>query len=1808
LDGSDDFMVLNDDIDVTKASIFIVANKTSKGSGYQTILTTENHLILGRDNNTNEWAAWYNEAYLSGVTLDETYRILSHRERAADDHEVFTDGGTQQTFSSGTFHSPKVGTLGSNNVNSSTDATQNFPGNIAEVLFYDRVVDDAERTIIENYLSSKYGIGLTAGDKYSHDGTYDTDVAGIGRATSSETHLSSNSSILEFSTGSFAADGDYVMVGHDGASKSSFGYESTEPVNGLSGNAERMAREWRADFTSISGTKTVTVSVSGGDLPSKQAGYEYLLFVDSGDAFNNSLETYTLKDGGGGSCEQGDATCSATVSLSDDDYLTIGAGKRVVNFTTTSGSALENTSASPNASVTAKLNLPYPASSGTSVDVAFTSTGDIASPAGIQESGGGNDNGDYEASGSDYSAESSPVTIAAGASTEDISLTLSDDGDIEQTEKFEVVADGASTTNAGVGADDRFVFSILDDDEPRDVQFADSDYTDNTDNDPNYSPTSTEGDGGTVRTEQFTVQLVQDGNGETAATGAPCTSVKFTVDGASTATVGTDLSDPTIDFRIKNESDPGGTCPAYQERLSATEGRVYFGDGASDATLKLEINEDDIDDASSEDIILNLDSPISSALATSKRQTTFAISDDDSAPAVQFAQSSSSGDESTSPTLTVNLSSQAGQEVTVNFGLDTETSTDPEETTATQGAGNDFTIDTSSPLSFPVGTTSQTISITVNDDDEAELAEDVVIDLSSPSGAALGTPDSHTYTIKDNDAAAIGSSGPGGVGGTDGAGDQKLKLWLRANDLSLSDGSDVSSWADASGQGNGASQSTASEQPTYRTNVLNGRAVVELDGSDDRMKLGDNFDTKETSIFVVANKTSTGSDYQTLLATERRLILGRGQGTNQWAAWYDGAYLSGITLNSTYRILSHRGRSATDHGLHTDGGNAKTFSNGAYISGKAGTLGSNNGGSESNTSQHYPGNVAEVTYYSASLNDTRRVLVENYLSAKYDIALDGGNKYAGDDGGSGNYDRGVFGIGRTSSNDFHIAAETDGLRFELNTGLDNDDYLLAGHRTSVNAVNASDISGVSGTLEGRFERAWYTDLTDGGTGLTVDVTFDLSNAGLEGPAGDAANYILVQRTADTNNDWSAVQNGADAVTGDEITFNGVSLTDGQEITLATTDAANSPLDANSLVVEGTAGTDGADQGWRYLGLPVTGGTAGDLLRADGSQFIDFDVEWMAYTNPGGSVQQGSGDMGWTAVQDASAALTNGRGFILWLYDDVTYPLDPSITLQTAGGLAGPGASNVTVGSGSADDPTLAQSDKQFLLANPYAVPYDLGSLNGSGFDDVVQVWEANATSPADGDDGNAGSFVTRSRSGNDEVASWQGFLLTRSSTGSGDTQVTFNSGGRTPTATPSLVGSKAATETQAPEKHRVPLRLVGRDDGGTITAIDRAISVLFHESATDGRDRYDAPKFEPMASSYATLAPVSATDSVLRAQESRPLPTKQQVRVPLSFQVEGVSGTFEIRMPSGGDISTETPSVPDDWAVTLVDTKGTADPGDDETHTLTPGGTPYTFEVAGSKSALTSEAKAGATADSSDERDVRRPTLRRLRRPAPRGSEATAKASAKVASSSRFALTIERTGALPVEMADLGVRRDGEQALVTWETASETGNAGFRVQHQRLPVGDTTAAPAPSDWTTVGFVEGAGTTTKTQTYRYETGDLDYGRHVFRLEQVDIDGTKTPTEPVGVQMRLESSHAVEAPYPNPATQTAILPVTVREGQQVTVSIYDVLGRRVRVAHSREVPPQKTHRLSLRVRDLTSGSYFVRVRGETFTVTRRLTIVR
>lgn len=204
---------------------------------------------------------------------------------------------------------------------------------------------------------------------------------------------------------------------------------------------------------------------------------------------------------------------------------------------------------------------------------------------------------------------------------------------------------------------------------------------------------------------------------------------------------------------------------------------------------------------------------------------------------------------------------------------------------------------------------------------------------------------------------------------------------------------------------------------------------------------------------------------------------------------------------------------------------------------------------------------------------------------------------------------------------------------------------------------------------------------------------------------------------------------------------------------------------------------------------------------------------------------------------------------------------------------------------------------------------------------------------------------------------------------------------------------------------------------------------------------------------------------------------------------------------------------------------------------------------------------------------------------------------AQVSSFSEFALGSD-SDPLPVEMAGFNATTDAGEARLTWQTASETGNARFEVQRKAGP---------QSEWVTIGAVDGAGTTTEAQSYQYTDEELPYeaSRLTYRLRQVDVDGTASLSETVTVRRAVAAAELLGT-YPNPAAQQATVRYAVPETQEVTLRLYDVLGRQVRTLV--QGPRTGRHKTTVDVRDLPSGTYFLRLKTDGPVQTRKLTVVR
>ena len=209
---------------------------------------------------------------------------------------------------------------------------------------------------------------------------------------------------------------------------------------------------------------------------------------------------------------------------------------------------------------------------------------------------------------------------------------------------------------------------------------------------------------------------------------------------------------------------------------------------------------------------------------------------------------------------------------------------------------------------------------------------------------------------------------------------------------------------------------------------------------------------------------------------------------------------------------------------------------------------------------------------------------------------------------------------------------------------------------------------------------------------------------------------------------------------------------------------------------------------------------------------------------------------------------------------------------------------------------------------------------------------------------------------------------------------------------------------------------------------------------------------------------------------------------------------------------------------------------------------------------------------------------------------------ATVSGFSEFAFG-SNTEPLPVELADFQTAVDDGTVQLSWTTVSETNNTGFQVQRRR----PSNASGASERWTDVGFVRGAGTTSQAQSYRFTDAAVPYeaDRLTYRLKQVDADG-RTNYSPTRTVDRKVTEVQLLGTFPNPAQHQATVRYALPETQEVTIRLYDVLGREVRTVTQGKREGRYEQHVDLG--ELSSGVYFLRLQSDGEVRTQKLTVVR
>ncbi len=164
---------------------------------------------------------------------------------------------------------------------------------------------------------------------------------------------------------------------------------------------------------------------------------------------------------------------------------------------------------------------------------------------------------------------------------------------------------------------------------------------------------------------------------------------------------------------------------------------------------------------------------------------------------------------------------------------------------------------------------------------------------------------------------------------------------------------------------------------------------------------------------------------------------------------------------------------------------------------------------------------------------------------------------------------------------------------------------------------------------------------------------------------------------------------------------------------------------------------------------------------------------------------------------------------------------------------------------------------------------------------------------------------------------------------------------------------------------------------------------------------------------------------------------------------------------------------------------------------------------------------------------------------------------------------------LPVLFSAFSVSRNKELVTLKWETATESSNSGFAIEHN-----------AGGSWQQAGFVASQalnGNSSDKLNYEFSEINTNKGMTQYRLKQVDIDGAAKYSEIKAI--RGTEQDAKITIFPNPSLDGNVN-VVFTDATTRDISITDMAGRVIKQWNG-------FNSNSLQVTGLTTGMFSLRI---------------
>ncbi len=202
---------------------------------------------------------------------------------------------------------------------------------------------------------------------------------------------------------------------------------------------------------------------------------------------------------------------------------------------------------------------------------------------------------------------------------------------------------------------------------------------------------------------------------------------------------------------------------------------------------------------------------------------------------------------------------------------------------------------------------------------------------------------------------------------------------------------------------------------------------------------------------------------------------------------------------------------------------------------------------------------------------------------------------------------------------------------------------------------------------------------------------------------------------------------------------------------------------------------------------------------------------------------------------------------------------------------------------------------------------------------------------------------------------------------------------------------------------------------------------------------------------------------------------------------------------------------------------------------------------------------------------------------------------------------------IPVELISFDGSGLNNSVKLEWSAATETNNKGFEIERS-LSVKNT-------DWQSIGFIEGNGTTTDKKLYSFIDNSVSNGAYLYRLKQIDFDGSFYYSNVIEINFNAPLEFSISQNYPNPFNPSTEIKYSIpaslakgihsenpsKGGTLVQLKVYGILGKQVAILVNENKQPGN-YEVEFNASSFVSGIYFYTLTAGNYRQTKKMVLLK